>query len=377
MSKAVYFHIPFCEQICHYCDFNKVFLKNQPVNDYLDAMAMEMRNTVQRFGNRKMKTMYVGGGTPTSLNLKQLDKFLKSIHETFTLVEEYEFTVEANPSNVDLDKLKLLKKHGVNRLSIGVQSFDDGLLQKIGRDHNKDEIYMIIENARNAGFDNISIDLMFGLPTQTLEKFEQSIDKARSLQVEHVSTYGLQVEPKTIFYNQMRKGKLMLPSEETEVSMFELLIQKMITHGFHHYEISNFALPGKESQHNLTYWNNEDYYGIGAGAHSYVNGVRRKNAGPLKHYMNRITETNFPYVEEINVSDKEKMEEELFLGLRKRAGVSKRVFYEKYKRTLDEVYGETIANLVEKGLLEDNGDWIRLTDKGVFLGNEVFQAFLE
>lgn len=377
MSKAVYFHIPFCEQICHYCDFNKVFLKNQPVNDYLDAMAMEMRNTVQRFGNRKMKTMYVGGGTPTSLNLKQLDKFLKSIHETFTLVEEYEFTVEVNPSNVDLDKLKLLKKHGVNRLSIGVQSFDDGLLQKIGRDHNKDEIYMIIENARNAGFDNISIDLMFGLPTQTLEKLEQSIDKARSLQVEHVSAYGLQVEPKTIFYNQMRKGKLMLPSEETEVSMFELLIQKMITHGFYHYEISNFALPGKESQHNLTYWNNEDYYGIGAGAHSYVNGVRRKNAGPLKHYMNSITETNFPYVEEINVSDKEKMEEELFLGLRKRAGVSKRVFYEKYKRTLDEVYGETITNLVEKGLLEDNGDWIRLTDKGVFLGNEVFQAFLE
>lgn len=377
MSEAVYFHIPFCEQICHYCDFNKVFLKNQPVDEYLDAMAHEMRNTVQRFGNRSMKTMYVGGGTPTSLNLKQLDTFLHSIHATFTLQANYEFTFEANPSHVDLDKLTLLKEHGVNRLSIGVQAFDDDLLHQLGRDHKQEEIYTMIENARKAGFDNLSIDLMFGLPTQTLEKFEQSIDKALALQVEHVSAYGLQVEPKTIFYNRMRQGNLQLPSEESEVSMFELLIHKMTTNGFHHYEISNFSKSGNESKHNLTYWNNEDYYGIGAGAHSYVNGVRRRNAGPIKHYMNDISETNFPYVEEMKVTEQEKIEEELFLGLRKREGVSKRVFYEKYKRALDEMYGEIIADLVEKDLLEADGDWIRLTDKGVFLGNEVFQAFLE
>ncbi len=377
MVESVYLHIPFCEQICHYCDFNKVFIQNQPVDDYLHAMAAEMKHTVQRFGARSMKTIYVGGGTPTALNLQQLEKLFESIHAVFSLKENYEFTIEANPSNVNLEKLALLKNYGVNRLSIGVQTFHDGLLKQIGRDHTRKHIYSIIDQARKSGFENISIDLMYRLPKQTIDMFAQSIDEALSLQIEHLSAYGLQIEPKTVFYNQMRRGNLRLPSEDEEADMFELLINKMRKNGYLHYEISNFALPGKESRHNLTYWNNEHYYGIGAGAHSYVDGVRRRNAGPIHHYINLIAEKKFPYREEMAVTEQEKMEEELFLGLRKREGVSKRQFYEKFHRPLDERYGAVIYHFIEKGLLETDGDWIRLTEKGIFLGNEVFQAFLE
>lgn len=376
MVHAVYLHIPFCENICHYCDFNKVFIKNQPVDKYLEMMDLEMKHTIERFYDKRMKTIYVGGGTPTSLNVKQLETLLQSIRSHFIFEENFEFTFEANPSNVDEEKLSLLKNFGVNRLSIGVQAFQSSILERIGRDHTEKDIYTMIETARKVGFDNISIDLMFGLPSQTVSMFEESLKKAIELNVEHISAYSLQVEPKTIFYNEMKKGTLKLPSEDTEAEMFQLLIEQLTKHQFIHYEISNFAKLGKESQHNLTYWNNDEYYGIGAGAHSYIGGVRRRNAGPLKHYMNRIYKTGFPYIEEIHLSEREQMEEELFLGLRKRSGVSVSKFERKFKRTIDDVYGDVIEELITKGLLEKNGDMIRLTNKGVFLGNEVFQAFL-
>ena len=308
MVHAVYLHIPFCENICHYCDFNKVFIKNQPVDKYLEMMDLEMKHTIERFYDKRMKTIYVGGGTPTSLNVKQLETLLQSIRSHFIFEENFEFTFEANPSNVDEEKLSLLKNFGVNRLSIGVQAFQSSILERIGRDHTEKDIYTMIETARKVGFDNISIDLMFGLPSQTVSMFEESLKKAIELNVEHISAYSLQVEPKTIFYNEMKKGTLKLPSEDTEVEMFQLLIEQLTKHQFIHYEISNFAKLGKESQHNLTYWNNDEYYGIGAGAHSYIGGVRRRNAGPLKHYMNRIYETGFPYIEEIHLSEREQME---------------------------------------------------------------------
>lgn len=377
MVQSVYLHIPFCEKICYYCDFNKVFIKNQPVDEYLQTMATEMKNTIERFCDKRMKTIYVGGGTPTSLNVKQLEVFLHSIRSHFIFADPFEFTFEANPSNVDEEKLRLLKDFGVNRLSIGVQAFQQSLLERIGRDHTEKEIYTMIETARKIGFDNISIDLMFGLPSQTVNMFEESLQKAIELNVEHISAYSLQVEPKTIFYNEMKKGLLKLPSEDVEAEMFRLLIDRLTNHHFIHYEISNFAKLGKESKHNLTYWNNDEYYGIGAGAHSYVSGIRRRNAGPLKHYMKRIQETGFPYMEEIHLSEREQMEEELFLGLRKRDGVSISKFEQKFNKRMDEIYGEVIEDLISKGLLERKGDRIRLTDQGVFLGNEVFQAFLQ
>ncbi|MFY0757508.1 radical SAM family heme chaperone HemW [Metabacillus dongyingensis] len=377
MVKAAYLHIPFCEQICHYCDFNKVFLKNQPVDEYLDSMQMEMRNTLLKYPAESLETIFIGGGTPTALNEKQMDKLLNAINEEFKPIPSlHEFAVEANPGDLSYEKLKVMRDLGVNRLSFGVQTFNDRLLEKIGRTHRSADVMKSIELAKKAGFDNISIDLMYGLPGQTISDFKDSLKIGFGLDVQHYSSYSLIVEPKTVFYNLMSKGRLTLPPQEEEAIMYEYLMEVMEQHGFHQYEISNFALPGFESRHNLTYWNNDEYYGIGAGAHSYTGNIRRANAGPLKKYMQLIEDTGFPYQNEHQVTEAEKMEEELFLGLRKSAGVSKKKFADKFGMPLSKVFGLQIQEQTEKGLLNDHQDSISLTHKGKLLGNEVFQAFL-
>ncbi|MCH1624994.1 radical SAM family heme chaperone HemW [Fredinandcohnia quinoae] len=377
MVQAAYLHIPFCEQICHYCDFNKVFFQGQPVEEYLQAMDTELRNTVESHPPQNLKTIFVGGGTPTVLTMKQLEQFLTSINQ-YLLPRQpnLEFTFEANPGDLPKEKLQLLADAGVNRISFGVQTFDDQLLEKIGRTHRRKDVFQTIEFAKEVGFKNISIDLMYALPTQTLESFKDSLDIAFSLEVEHFSAYSLIIEPKTVFYNLMRRGKLHLPGEENEACMYELLLEEMSKHNYSQYEISNFAKKGFESQHNLTYWNNEEYYGIGAGAHSYIGGKRISNAGPIKKYMSNIAETGFPYVEINQISVKEKMEEELFLGLRKIEGVSISHFYEKFGKSIFDIFQEQINEQIKKGLIEESNGFIRLTHQGKFLGNEVFQAFL-
>ena len=378
MVKSVYLHIPFCEQICHYCDFNKFFIKNQPVMDYLQAMEKEMERTLEKYPSPDIQTIFVGGGTPTSLTIAQLDYFLTAIHKHFGAYTNgnTEFTLEANPSHLSKEKLSMLKEAGVNRLSFGVQVFDDELLQKIGRTHRVKDVFYTIALANELGFQNINADIIYSLPGQTIKSFKDTLDQAFSLEIQHFSGYSLQIEPKTVFYNLMRKGKLDLPTEEDEAEMYSMLMAEMASHGYNQYEISNFSKPGCESKHNLTYWNNDEYFGIGAGAHSYVEGVRRANAGPLNQYVSLISEKGFPYIEEHTVSEREKMEEEVFLGLRKIAGVSKDVFHRKIGLDIIEVFENEIKEQVNKGLLEETADSIKLTRKGLFLGNEVFQAFL-
>ncbi|TMW73871.1 radical SAM family heme chaperone HemW [Alteribacter natronophilus] len=376
--RAVYVHVPFCEQICHYCDFNKFFLKNQPVDEYLNDCETEMSRTVARFPFDRIESIYVGGGTPTSLSTVQLEKLLLAIRHHFRINEpdRIEFTVEVNPGSAEPDKLAMMRRNGVNRLSIGVQTFDGDLLKKIGRDHKPEDVTDTIEKCREAGFENISIDLMFGLPGQTLSNFEDTIDRAVSLGIEHVSAYSLKIEEKTVFYQLAKKGRLSLPHEDTEADMYDLLISKLAEAGFHMYEISNFARGNKESVHNITYWNNEEYYGIGAGAHSYMEGVRRQNHGPLPKYMKAIADGELPYREEHAVPVKEQMEEELFMGLRKTEGVSLSRFEKRYGKPVTEVFGATVDKLMKQGLLERSGSCLRLTEKGRFLGNEVFEHFL-
>ncbi|MFC7372522.1 radical SAM family heme chaperone HemW [Fictibacillus iocasae] len=376
MPKAAYFHIPFCVNICHYCDFNKVFLKGQPVDEYLTAMEREMFNTIERFPYESMDTLFIGGGTPTALSAEQLDVFLSSVSRHFPVSQAKEYTVEANPEQTTAEKLEVLKKHGVNRLSIGAQAFQPSLLKELGRTHNASHVKKTVEEAKAAGITNLSIDLMFGLPGQTMEMFKESVEAAMELDVPHISSYSLQVEPKTVFYIRSQKGQLNLPAQELEAEMFEYLISELKKHGIAQYEISNFAKPGYESLHNLQYWENNEYYGIGAGSHSYVNGVRRVNAGPLKKYMNLIENTDFPYTEENHLSMHEKMEEEMFMGLRKRVGVSCAVFKKRYGVSLMDVFGEQISKLKQNGLLEQEGDMIKLTSRGVLLGNEVFSEFI-
>ncbi|MBM7660776.1 oxygen-independent coproporphyrinogen-3 oxidase [Bacillus mesophilus] len=377
MIQAVYIHIPFCHQICHYCDFNKVFLKGQPVDEYLNHLNLEMRNTLQQVPTESVKTIFIGGGTPTALNEEQLAKLLDMIRFHFpNWSDDIEFTVEANPGDLTTEKLKVLKSGGINRLSIGVQSFNNELLKQIGRTHESNDVFAGIKRAREAGFSNISIDLIYSLPNQTIEDFKETLQQAFSLNIEHFSAYSLIIEPKTVFYNRMQKGKLPLPSHESEAAMFELLMDEMKKNGYEQYEISNFSKQGFESKHNLTYWDNEEYYGFGAGAHSYVQGKRIANAGPLKKYMTLVEEQGTPYIEEHIVSTKEKMEEELFLGLRKAEGVSIALFNKKYKISLEDLFREPIEENKKRELLKQENGYLFLTRTGKLLGNEVFQSFL-
>lgn len=377
MIKAAYIHIPFCEHICNYCDFNKVFLKGQPVEEYLESLAREMKLTIEQYPVKHLDSIFIGGGTPTSLNERQLFTLCKTIKEHLPFNKETEFTFEANPGDLSPEKLKILFEAGVNRISYGVQSFNDDLLERMGRVHRSADVFKSVKLARETGFQNISIDLMYSLPGQDLDDFRKTLTAAFSLDIVHFSGYSLIIEPKTVFYNLMKKGKLPLPGEDAEAEMYETLIEEMPKHGYQQYEISNFALPGYESKHNLTYWNNEQYYGFGAGAHSYLDGVRRSNFGPLKKYMDPLKEERLPLMSEIPLTKVEMMEEEMFLGLRKTSGVSISHFVEKFAENPMKFYKDEIDNLQKKGLLSIVNERILLTKKGLFLGNEVFQSFLK
>ncbi len=375
MIKAAYIHIPFCEHICHYCDFNKVFLKGQPVDEYLDSLEKEIKLTVTN-NQSPLSTVFVGGGTPTSLNAQQLERLCRIISDNLPLAEHAEYTFEANPGDLSPDKLKALYEGGVNRLSFGVQSFNDDLLQRIGRTHRAKDVFTSVEAAKNIGFDNISIDLMYSLPGQTINDFAATLKQAFTLDIKHFSGYSLIIEPKTVFYNLLRKGKLLTPGEDAEASMYRLLMEEMAGHGYKQYEISNFAKDGYESIHNITYWNNEEYYGFGAGAHGYVNGNRRSNFGPLKKYMEPLAEGSLPLLDNHKVTQTEQMEEELFLGLRKNSGVSLSAFREKYNQEIEKLFANELKELLDRGLISMDNGYLKLTYNGRFLGNEVFQSFI-
>ncbi|WP_312093272.1 radical SAM family heme chaperone HemW [Niallia sp.] len=376
MIQAAYIHIPFCEHICHYCDFNKVFLKGQPVDEYLDSLEIEIKLTIEKYGKQQLSTIFVGGGTPTSLSASQLERLCGIINTELQHHPGIEYTFEANPGDLTEDKLKALYEGGVNRLSFGVQSFNNELLQRIGRTHKAEDVFSSIESAKKIGFNNISVDLIYSLPGQTLEDFQETLKTAFTLDIQHYSGYSLIIEPKTVFYNLMRKGKLPTPGEDVEASMYGVLLEEMGRHGFQQYEISNFAKPGFESRHNLTYWNNEEYFGFGAGSHGYVTGNRYSNHGPLKKYMQPLEQGELPILQEHKVTEIEQMEEELFLGLRKNKGVNLSLFEEKYKKNLLQLFNKEIKGLVSRELIEIQSDYLKLTEKGRFLGNEVFQSFI-
>lgn len=368
---SAYVHIPFCTQICYYCDFSKVFIKNQPVDSYLEHLLEEF----QSYDIQKLRTLYIGGGTPTALSASQLEVLLKGLTKNLDLSALEELTIEANPGDLDADKIAALKNSAVNRVSLGVQTFDDKMLKKIGRSHLEKDIYENIDRLKLAGFDNISIDLIYALPGQTMEQVKENVAKAIGLDIPHMSLYSLILENHTVFMNRMRRGKLPLPKEELEAEMFEYIIAELERAGFEHYEISNFSKPSFESRHNLMYWDNAEYYGIGAGASGYVNGVRYKNHGPIRHYLSAVEEGNARITEE-HLSQKEQMEEEMFLGLRKKSGVSMARFEEKFGRSFDGLYGEIVKDLVQQGLMQIDGDRVRMTKRGLFLGDTVAERFI-
>ncbi|MFK4968360.1 radical SAM family heme chaperone HemW [Lactococcus garvieae] len=367
-TKAAYVHIPFCSHICYYCDFAKVLMTGQPVEAYIDELLKEYDS----YGISSLQTLYIGGGTPSVLPADQLEKLLTHLTKNLDLEELEEFTVEANPSDLTDEVLAVLAQSPVNRISLGVQSFDDKLLKKIGRTHTEAQVYSSIERLRAAGFENITIDLIYGLPNQTMEMVERDVQKFLELDLPHVALYSLILEDHTVFMNRQRRGRLRLPSDDRNADMYEYIIETLTAKGYSHYEVSNFGKIGYESKHNMTYWDNAEYYGVGAGASGYLEGIRYKNHGPVHHYLR---EENKRVNEEV-LTRKQRIEEEMFLGLRKKNGVSIERFHKKFGQTLEEIYGTIIEELTfQKMLFEANGR-IRMTEKGFELGNEVFERFL-
>ncbi len=369
---SAYIHIPFCTQICYYCDFSKVFIKNQPVDDYLKSLIGE----VKFYNLPALRTLYIGGGTPSALSAEQLSYLLTNLEEILDLSELEEFTIEANPGDLTADKIAVLQKSACNRISLGVQTFDDHMLKKIGRSHNEAQIYETIGALKEAGFHNISIDLIYALPDQTMEQVKDNVAKALALDIPHMSLYSLILENHTVFMNRQKRGTLHLPNEDVESDMFDYILAELEKNGFDHYEISNFTKSGFESRHNLMYWDNSEYYGLGAGASGYLNGMRYRNRGPIQHYLKSVSEKGHARLHEEILSKTEQMEEEMFLGLRKKSGISIARFEEKFDTSFEERYGQIARDLIAEGLLQQDGDQLRMTRRGLFLGDTVAERFM-
>ncbi|ARJ49895.1 radical SAM family heme chaperone HemW [Staphylococcus lutrae] len=370
-AKSAYIHIPFCVKICTYCDFNKYFIQHQPVDEYLACLVEEMKQAKVT----TLDTLFVGGGTPTALSEAQLEYLLKAIHRHFII--KGEFTFEANPDELTSEKVALLKAYGVNRLSIGVQTFDDTLLKTLGRSHTNSDIYQAIRHARHHQIPSISLDLMYHLPGQSMKQFQDSLDQALQLDIDHLSSYGLILEPQTQFYNQYRKGKLTMPDEDIGAEMYQYLMSRMKKSDLNQYEISNFAKKGHESVHNQVYWKNEGYYGFGAGASGYVDGMRYTNVNPVNHYIKKVQQHELPRLSENYPTVKEQMEEEMFLGLRMNQGVSRSRFKEKFDVSIESIYENEIQELQRQHLIQLTDTHISLTDRGRMVGNSVFEAFIK
>lgn len=376
IPTAVYVHIPFCQQRCHYCDFNTFALEGQPVDAFLAALERELERTVQATPPGQIDTIFIGGGTPTALTAPQMKRLLHMLEQAFpNRSPELEFTVEANPGTSDDEKLAVMFDMGVNRLSFGAQTFNDQLLKEIGRIHDAGAVERSVAQAKATGFTNISIDLMFGLPNQTLEDVRQSVDRALRMDLQHYSIYGLKVEERTLFHAMQERGELALPAEEDEAEMFDFIMTRLHEAGYLQYEISNFARPGFEGKHNQQYWHNRAYYAVGAGAHGYVGGVRHVNVKGVQAYI-EAADQRLPRLSEETVTQLEAMEDFMMVGMRLLAGVDRVLFESQFGMHMDEVFEQPLRTLLNKGLIEPTAVGYRLSAHGVTLGNVVFGEFV-
>lgn len=376
MGLALYIHIPFCQRKCNYCDFPSYPAAAYNVDAYLQALELEMCRYKPETQDLAVSTLFIGGGTPSILTESQLTTLFQGISKNFRLAEDAEVTMEANPGSVDFSKLKLLRQLGVNRLSLGVQSLDPKLLKRLGRIHTPVQAVEAYELAREAGFSNINLDLMNGLPGQAVSTWEYTLKTAVNLKPEHISVYGLSVEEGTLFGDEWAAGILSLPEEELCVQMTAFTHELLKSCGYHHYEISNYAMPGKECRHNQIYWHNLPYLGFGAGAASYWQRERRTNTADVDVYIEQVTKGLSPVTEREQQDLAQDMAETMFLGLRMLKGVERQGFARRFGREIDSVYGQQIKDLVRRGLLVDEGGFLHLTSKGIFLANEVFCEFL-
>ena len=373
---GVYVHIPFCRQKCYYCDFPSYAGRERYMADYIAALCQEIqvRGSFYKQKWNNPATVYIGGGTPTALPYDLMAKLLQKLQENLTA--KYEFTVECNPGTVDSKYLALLYANGVNRLSLGVQSFNDEILRSIGRIHTGSEAGKAILMAKKIGFANINLDLMYGLPGQSLQDLKNSVVKAIDLKPEHISIYGLQLEEGTVFFKQQAAGKLILPTDAETEAMYDYMTSFLPKSGYLRYEISNFAKKGYESRHNMGYWQDVPYLGLGAAAHSYLAGQRYAASKDIARYIAGVRTGEFALVKEEETNRKTSMEEFCFLALRTAQGIDKKRFAQKFNCSIQSVYADVIAKMKAKELLYENETSLALTELGMEYGNLVFSEFI-
>jgi len=381
MSLSLYIHYPFCLRKCFYCGFNSRTDASCTSDEYVAGLLreLEMRSAMPEKGS-SAGTLYFGGGTPSLLEPCQVEIILDAAENYYALSADAEITLECNPGTVTGEKLAAFRAAGVNRLSLGVQSFDDNFLEKLGRAHTAGQALAAFRDAREAGFDNIGIDLIHSLPGQTLAQWQSELSRASELSPEHLAVYGLSVEEGTPFAFLERQGELLLPDEEESACMYEKSAEILGANGYEQYEIANFARPGFRSRHNSGYWQRRPYLGFGAGAHSYLRlpeyGIRFSNTERAEDYLQLISCGSLPTSESRTLSRDEAMAECLFLGLRLSEGVSLDHFHTEFSVSFHEVFGTACADLFAAGLLEIRDGYLRLTEKARILSNQVFVRFL-
>ena len=385
---GIYVHIPFCKKKCEYCDFKSFVGKENMIDQYMKWVNYELKSIGE--GNRLdyeknlddliiVKTIYIGGGTPSILPPKYISDILNTIKDNYTIDNKnLEVTIEVNPGTVNEEKLTKYKECGINRLSIGLQATQNEVLNTLGRIHTYNDFLDTYNVARKIGFNNINVDLMIGIPGQSLEDVQESIEEIIKLSPEHISTYSLIIEEGTPFFDKLVKNEITLPDEEIERQMYWMVKKKLEEAGYIHYEISNFAKKGYESKHNLACWNQEEYVGVGAAAHSYTNNVRYSNVCEIEEYINKNknnNETNNFILHEKQTKDS-KMKEFMLLGLRKINGIQVQEFKNRFGENPIYLYRKELNKLVNENLLEIDGDTIKLTKKGLDLANLVWEEFV-
>ncbi len=368
---GLYIHIPFCKQKCYYCDFLS-FGGVRETTDYTRALCAQIRTQA---AGRVVSSVFFGGGTPTVMPTEQIEEMMQTLQAHVTILPDSEITIEANPGTLDAEKLRRLRKMGFNRLSMGLQAWQDELLKRLGRIHTREQFLQNFYEAREAGFDNINLDLMFALPMQSVAEWEETLVQSAKLSPEHISAYSLIVEEGTPFWQAYESGQYQPLDEENERKMYEMSESILQDFGYHRYEISNYAKKGKESRHNSLYWQAKEYLGLGLGAHSYLDGKRFCWSNKMEEFLAQAPQSFTPQQVQV-LSLEDKMSEFFFLGLRMTQGVEKSEFFRRFGRQVQEVFAEAVTSSVRDGLLAEEGDRIFLTARGLDLSNQVFVRFL-
>ncbi len=368
---GLYIHIPFCVKKCLYCDFLSFSGCESIYDEYTKKLCDEIKNSGFKT-DRYIKTIFIGGGTPTVIGAKNLEYIMSTLFKNFRVENKAEITCEANPGTIALEQLLNMRSMGINRLSVGLQAWQNRLLKLLGRIHSREIFVENIKMARKAGFDNINCDLMFSLPTQTLNDWDETLKNVYYLNLEHISAYSLIIENGTHFKNMLDNGDIMPVDENIDRKMYYMANDFLKSKNYKRYEISNFAKHGYESKHNITYWQTKEYIGFGLGAHSYINGKRFNNIKDLKKYLSCQNYVSLIENSE-TITQNEAISEFMFMGLRMTEGISENEFEKRFNKTIDSVYKNDMDFLIKNGLLKREKGYIFLTDYGVDLSNFVFE----